>query len=478
MTRFQRVSRAIKRRLRSPADKTADDAQRRAKPRHAVPTTNSSDHVAHDQTGRRRPTLRLRPLRLRGATRSVARRVRRLASLDLHPLTRVQRGLGPVGRTDGLIVLAILLPCVGAAVGVGLHPKPEFRFAAESGISVRRGPGVAGTLSPYQLVVARYASEVVTLPQVIGGARTAALSSRSVSDITRDTTVVVNPVLGSVQIRVREVSEASALALANALAEGALSFVRANFFGSRDGTRALGDFEDPGLQGWGTVRSAFNQPPLELRSVQGSARFGSGKLRVTCPPAPGCGPSLRVYGAFRKGTTYTAEAWHRSTTNRIRVGLVLGVSSGDLGVGEARRLAPTWRRVVASWTPKADAASAELALQTRSANRAILEIDGVSVFDPNVFETRTAPRPRGVESPGDAASAFRLARLAAFVPAAPVIDDRDDSLPWALKGAVAGLLVALGAIGLARSARRRRDLLGDCRRSMLGGRALREESER
>lgn len=350
-------------------------------------------------------------------------------------LATIRRGLGPLGAREGYIALAILLVCGGAAIGAATNPKPEFRFGAEATIAVRRDAVNTGAISSAQLQVAHYASAVV-VPQVISDARSAARSSRSASEIAHDMTVVTEPGPQLVLIRVHDASEAAATALANALAVRALDYVFDRTFIGRGETHVLGAFEDPGPRQWGAVTSTLASPPADLRAIQGSARFGSGKLRVTCRAVRTCGASVRVYGSFRKRRTYTAEAWIRSKESRVALRLVFGSSTSNRAVSRPRRLTPSWQRVVVSWTPRRHAVWADVVIRTAAAAPSIFEIDGVRL----VHQDR----------------AIHVAPPARLVRTTPSIGNHGSAIARALTGALGGLVVAVGAIGLGGLARRRR----------------------
>ncbi|HWH23660.1 MAG TPA: hypothetical protein VNW68_02080 [Candidatus Limnocylindria bacterium] len=368
----------------------------------------------------------------------------------LAPISRVLGGLGPRGA---FIASAILLTCTGAAVGAGSAPKPDLRFGAEATIAVRRDTVV---VAPHQLQVAPYAS-AVTAPQVIAAARGVAGSRRSVAEIAHDLAVVAKPGRQVVLVRARDTSPAAATALVNALATGAVEHVLDSSFLSSGGAHVLGEFEDGGLGRWGASTSAFALPPRDLRSVAGPARFGSGKLRVTCPATRPCGASVRVYGSFRRRSTYRAEGWVRSAAGRTGVRVVLGSSVSNHAVGDARRVSPSWRRVETSWTPTRHAVWADVIFRTTAADESPFEIDGVRLLR---------------QSPRDAA-----APPASLVQTTSFIRNHNVALGRSALGALGGLLIALAAIGLAELARRRLAAAGPPS-SDAGGGALREEAKR
>jgi hypothetical protein len=327
-----------------------------------------------------------------------------------------------------------VLPCVGAAIGVASYSKPDSRFRAEATIAVRRDAVNTGAISGAQLQVGQFAAAAM-VPEVIEMARAITHSPRTASEIARGTTVVVRPGAHLVQIGVRDASEAAASALASALARTAVNYVRVRAFLAPSGTTSLGAFEDPGGRPWGGVTSRFATPPRDMRPTPGSARFGSGKLQVTCPANRPCGASTRLYGSFRKGTTYTAEGWIRSRESRVGIRLVLGMTPTNRAVSPARRLRPEWRRIRVSWTPRRHAVWTDVVFRTASADRHPFELDGVVLLG--------QPRRVGLAPP------------ASLVSSVAFIDTHRSVVRAALIGALGGFVVALGAVSLAWLARRR-----------------------
>ena len=375
-------------------------------------------------------------------------RSQRLSRAVTALLTLTRQGLGRLSGREGFIALAILLPCMGAAAGAMADPNHTLRYGAEAAIAVKPGPD-AVRMEQY--------ARAATLPRVVSGARAAAAASLSASDLADTAVVEVDRTLRLVFVRVQERSQARAVRLANGLAERALLLVEESVRAVPDGIRRLGDFESGGLERWGLVRSAFNNPPLDLYARRGWARFGSGMLRVRCA-GPACGTGVRVYGSFHAGATYLVEGWLRSTAARSHVTLLVGASGRDLAVSSRHRLSPRWRRLHAAWTPEADAGWAEVAFQTTSAEPVTFDIDAVRLLDPLPAAGATAARRwptaerRSERNPG--------APSAALVPAVPMDLSPESRTAAVLLGAGAGFMVALGAAALALLATRRRDIRG------------------
>lgn len=328
----------------------------------------------------------------------------------------------------------MLLPCLGAAIGAASHPKPDSRFGSEATVAVRRDAPKTGAISGAQLQVGQYAAAVM-VPEVIEAARVLAKSGRTSSEIARGMTVLVEPGPQLVRIRVRDTNEAAASALAAALATISVNYVRARTFLRRSGTHVLGAFEDPVGRPWGAVTSRFATPPRDTRTTLGSARFGVGKLRVTCPATSTCGAAVRIYGSFRAGIRYTAEGWIRSPRSHGAAQLVFGMAATNRAVTAAQGLTPTWRRIRVAWTPRRHAVWTDVVFRTTSSDRWPFELDGVRLLGQR--------------------RAVYVAPPASFVRTAVSIDNHGGVLRDALLGALAGLVVACAAIGLSHQARRR-----------------------
>ena len=342
----------------------------------------------------------------------------------------------------------VLFPIAGAAVGAATHAQPAPSFLAESILAVN--PTEALTASPQVGSVAvRYVAEIVKLPEVVAGARTTARTSLSVAEITRDIHIVPDDGLDLVRIDARAATSRSAVALASALALQAAGFARQILFSGTTGRVIIGDFEGSD-DGW-TRTSDFSVAPLAIGPVRRPAKFGAWYLQVVCPAIASCGPAVSVDTGFLKGSTYTAEAWLRSTAAG-RVSLVLGDSADDLSVGAPTKLSPRWQPLTVAWTPSADSATAELTLQTTDPRTQTYDVDGVSLLEPDGAGLPSL----GGSVPG-LARAFSLARSVTILPAREIAQTSNPwrTVGWAAVGALIGLATILAALGAGDAARRR-----------------------
>jgi hypothetical protein len=266
-----------------------------------------------------------------------------------------------------------------------------------------------------------------------------------------DIRVVPDDALDLVHVDARATSSEGAISLANAVALQAAGLARQTVLGGGSGRIVLGDFEGSD-DGWGVV-SGFGAAPRSIEPVRGPAKFGSWFLRVVCPATGSCGPGVSINADFLKGSSYTAQAWVRSSSIG-QVILVLGSGPGDFGASARTRLSPHWQELTAVWTPRADTPTAEVAVETTAGRKQTYDMDGVSLVEPSGV---------GLPSPGageaDQAGAFALARSATVLPAAVISQtsssNRWHTVAWAAIGALLGLVTALTALGVGDAARRR-----------------------
>jgi hypothetical protein len=340
------------------------------------------------------------------------------------------------------IILTVVLPVIGAAVGAATHSTSDFRYQAEAVMVA--DANVLGIAEPsHDETSGRILAEAVELPPVVAAARTTADSERSIEEIVEHTHVEWSRGGGLARVVVEETSEERALALANAIAFQAMDFLRRVAATQGDRPLVLGDFEET-TSDWVGSESIFNTPPQRVERTLDEARYGSASLKVECPATPACGPTVRLYNRFEEGMTYTAEGYAKSTI-RVPVTMVIGSSPKDVVTGPVRHLGLGWTRLQVTWTPSSNRSFAELGFQTvRGRRPASFYIDGVSLAPPRA-------------SPSSSGRAFEKAQKAVVVPARPTqnLDESGATVVWALRGAVLGFAVALAAIGLGLAAHRR-----------------------
>jgi hypothetical protein len=145
-----------------------------------------------------------------------------------------------------------------------------------------------------------------------------------------------------------------------------------------------GDFENDSLLSdvWSVASVAnINSGAATSFTSVGSGKFGAKCGNIICPASSDRGASFRMFSRFKKGVTYTAEAWIRSvaaTTNTyIRLG---NAAANDKASSANVALSSTWQRISVTWTPTADYDDAHVAINIAAATSTNFYIDGVMVY--------------------------------------------------------------------------------------------------
>ena len=361
-----------------------------------------------------------------------------------------------LGAREGALVVALTL--VGAIVGAGLGATPQERFVAESVVAVQADNGSVDAAELHRSQW-RTAADAALLPSVLQAAAAGDTGSErpSLQSLRNRVTVVGSPGTSLLRIRARDRSPAAARALAVAVAQETVFFLRQV---SRSNLRVddgvQGYSFEAGLDGWSRGASLFNLLPTRL-ARRPSGQTGEFSLRVDCAGPTGCGPHTRPRGPFAAAARYRAAAYVRATRPGARVRLVLGSSREDVATGAPVTLSDTrWRLLTVSWTPRANSTTAELATQTVSAGKLVMYLDGVVVG-----EDRSGID-QGVQSAADEASrtirARRVAagdRYAVLGTASSAGELDSDTVRSTLVGGLLGLALAVSALAAAELARRR-----------------------
>ncbi|MDI6105418.1 endo-1,4-beta-xylanase [Actinoplanes sp. NEAU-A12] len=169
------------------------------------------------------------------------------------------------------------------------------------------------------------------------------------------------------------------LALAALLAAAPLAVVTAAASAAEDPTPITvltSDFEDGTVQGW-TGRSAET-----VAHTTAVAHGGTGSLAVSGRTAAWEGPSLDVFGVFKKGTAYTVSAWVRmesgSDTARLSVERRTGgVAAYDQVSGGTAVSSGAWVNLTGRYTLATDVDFLRLYVET-SSTTGPLHIDDVT----------------------------------------------------------------------------------------------------
>jgi hypothetical protein len=332
----------------------------------------------------------------------------------------------------GLLAAALIVVCVGvgAALGAGIHPTTT-SFHSEAAISVN---GESASLHPTSW---HTAAAALQLPGV--RASIARLSGETGGGLRVAATG--DPQSALITISGQAATPAQAELLANSAATVVVGFLRQASQGS---TTTHASFAQS-TEAWGLGSGIYVLPPTRITHVRSPSHGGAGSLEAVCNTSVigGCGPYLRIEGAFHKGRVYEARGWVKAPAS-TRLRLVLGSSATDVGVGATVRGGAPWKQLTVTWAPRSDVTTAITAFQVMSLGRARFYIDDVSVGA------------RGKPAPSEAGTA-RAPRFETVLPASSAGRRlQGDTAAWAAAGAGAGLLVGCAALAAAASAARRR----------------------
>jgi hypothetical protein len=333
----------------------------------------------------------------------------------------------------GLLAAAFIVACVGlgAALGAGIHPTSS-SFRAASSVSVSgeeaglhatswRTAAQALRLAPIRVQIARLTGESASSLRV---------------GVTGDPQSALITVVGDAA------TPSQAELLANSAATVTVNFLRQAGQGS---TVNRSSFEHSS-EAWNLGSGLYVLTPRRVASTRTPAHSGTGSLEVECDTlvTGGCGPFLRIEGAFHAGVTYEATGWFDARP-ATRLRLVLGSTPQDVAVGATLRGNSRWQPVSATWTPRVDRDLAIAAFQVMSLGTSRFHIDDVVIGPRSTLQRGARPAPSTVryETVLPATSAERLYN--------------GDTSAWAAAGAGAGLLVGAVALAAASQARRRRE---------------------
>jgi hypothetical protein len=156
-----------------------------------------------------------------------------------------------------------------------------------------------------------------------------------------------------------------------------------------------GDFESAllGVNGWSVaaVTNINGAATSITRLSPVTSVFGASCGRLSCPATADTGTSFRIFGKFKKGVTYTAEAQIQgaagATTNTyIRLG---NGAANDKATSSNVALTGSFQRIVVFWTPTADYTDAHVAINIAAATATLMNIDGAMVYEGSVPPTAT-----------------------------------------------------------------------------------------
>lgn len=147
-----------------------------------------------------------------------------------------------------------------------------------------------------------------------------------------------------------------------------------------------GNFENHGatlsaLAGWrNTAISGVTAAATSFDTSIVAGYEGAYCGEITVPATINSGGTNLLAHQFKKGTTYTASIYVRSSSNTNNVQIVLGVS-GDLAVGSAHTLSTTWTKLSVTWTPTALNQFAYVGVRTTTATASTWQVDHAIVYE-------------------------------------------------------------------------------------------------
>jgi hypothetical protein len=331
-----------------------------------------------------------------------------------------------------LVIRSLLIASVafGAALGAGFHPASSL-VRSESQLSV------TAQNARSQPTAWHTVEQVLKLPTVraqvaqLGGVEASALRIGTSGD----------PQSSLISVYADASTARQAELLANSAASVAVNFLHQTIEAAVV-TRST--FENSS-ESWDLGAGMFVLPPRRISPTHAVAHTGVGSLEADCVTvvAGGCGPYLRLERAFRVGRAYSAAAWVKASGG-IKIRMVLGRSSQDVGVGAVASGGPGWKRLSVTWIPNRDGNLAVAVLQVMSLGASHFNVDDVEAG------------PRAAIQHGETA-AVPVTGYKTVVPATTSSSLGSGHTPeWAAGGAAAGLLVGAAAAGAAVAASRRR----------------------
>jgi hypothetical protein len=154
-----------------------------------------------------------------------------------------------------------------------------------------------------------------------------------------------------------------------------------------------GDFENAllaALTPWSVAgATAMNNFSTSITRITTASKFGQCSGRIVSPGGQASeGVNYRIFRRFKKGITYTAEAWVHSAAQVTNISMKMGNgAASDTASGSGVALSTAWQRITVTWTPTADRDDAHVALILGSITATTFEIDGVMVYEGTVAPT-------------------------------------------------------------------------------------------
>lgn len=144
--------------------------------------------------------------------------------------------------------------------------------------------------------------------------------------------------------------------------------------------------------GWseGAVTNLTNAATSIARSTT-YKHEGAASLEIVTPATGSSGAAHRMYRRFKRGVTYTVEAYAYAPSATTAVMVRIGNSAAnEKATSTAAALSTTWTRHTTTWTPTADYEEAHVAFITNAATATTFYIDRVMVYEGTTAPTFSA----------------------------------------------------------------------------------------
>lgn len=146
-----------------------------------------------------------------------------------------------------------------------------------------------------------------------------------------------------------------------------------------------GDFDRGTGQpnGWSiAVVTNITEGATSITRITTASKYPPGSGEVVVGALANRGVSFRIFRKFKRGVTYTAEAWIQSAAETTATYIRLGNANvPDLATSGNTNLSTAWQRITVAWTPTADRDDAHIAVNIGAATATTFRIDGVMVYE-------------------------------------------------------------------------------------------------
>jgi hypothetical protein len=155
-----------------------------------------------------------------------------------------------------------------------------------------------------------------------------------------------------------------------------------------------GDFENSYIStsNWSvaSVTNLNSGAATSIARITSAGKYGVASGQVVAPASVDRGASFRIFRRFKKGITYTAEAWIHSAAGVTNTYIRLGnAAANDKATSGNTALSTTWQRITITWVPLVDYDDAHVAVNIAAATGTTFEIDGVMVYEGTTAPTST-----------------------------------------------------------------------------------------